>query len=58
MKVLLSNKSQVLLRKLGLSKEREVVYRHGDLFIAEDCITNEKRKIQSLLEYAIERKGK
>ncbi len=58
MKVLLSKESQTFLRRVNLINEQEVVYRFGDLFIAENSITGAKRQIHNLPENVVESKTK
>ena len=58
MKVLLSKESQAFLRRVNLINEQEVVYRFGDLFIAENSITGAKRQIHNLPESVVESKTK
>jgi len=54
MKVVLSNESQVFLRKINMINEQEVAYKFGDLFIAENSITGTRRQLQSVPDYVME----
>jgi len=48
MKTLLSNESQAILRRINLINEQEVAYKFGDLFIAENSITGQKRQLENV----------
>ena len=48
MKTLLSNESQAILRRIKLISEQEVAYKFGDLFIAENSITGQKRQLENV----------
>jgi len=48
MKTLLSNESQSILRRINLINEQEVAYKFGDLFIAENSITGQKRQLENV----------
>ena len=47
----LSNRCQHFLRVVGLISDQEVVYRFGDLFIAENPVTGAKRQIKKITEH-------
>ena len=48
MKTLLNNEAQIFLRRANLINDQEVVYKFGDLFIAENSITGSKRQITGI----------
>ena len=54
MKVLLSNESQSLLRRMNLISNEEVAYKFGDLFIAENTISGSRRQLESVPDFVIE----
>lgn len=54
MKVMLNNDSQNYLRKINLINNQEVVYKFGDLFIAENSVTGARRQLQEIPESIIE----
>jgi len=58
MKTILSNESQVFLRKINMINEQEVVYKFGDLFIAENSITGTKRQLDSIPTHVMENSAK
>ena len=54
MKVLLSNESQSLLRRMNVISSEEVAYKFGDLFIAENTISGSRRQLESVPDFVIE----
>ena len=58
MKVVLSKEAQAFLRASKVINEQEVVYKFGDLFIAENSITGSKRQVQNLPALIIESASK
>lgn len=58
MKVLLSNESQSLLRRMNLISSEEVAYKFGDLFIAENTISGSRRQLESVPDFVIESSSK
>jgi len=54
MKLLLSDEVQKSLRSNNVITDSEVVYRFGDLFVAENSITGEKRNLQNVPLHIVE----
>ena len=54
MKLLLPDEAQKNLRDNRIITANEVAYRFGDLFIAENSITGEKRNLQNVPLYITE----
>ena len=54
MKLLLSDEVQKNLRANNIISAMEVVYRFGDLFVAENSITGEKRNLQNVPLHIVE----
>ena len=55
---MLSNESQAYLRKIKMINEQEVAYKFGDLFIAENSITGNKRQLQDIPSFVTENSKK
>ncbi len=45
MKIALTKEQQVLLRGKGVINQSEIAYLEGDLYIAEDVLSGEKRML-------------
>lgn len=54
MKLLLSDEVQKNLRANNIISAMEVVYRFGDLFVAENSLTGEKRNLQNVPLHIVE----
>ena len=54
MKLLLSDEVQRSLRANNVITATEVVYRFGDLFVAENSVTGEKRNLQNVPLHIVE----
>lgn len=54
MKLLLSDEVQKNLRANNIISNLEVVYRFGDLFVAENSLTGEKRNLQNVPLHIVE----
>lgn len=58
MKVVLNKEAQAFLRASKIINEQEVVYKFGDLFIAENSITGSKRQVKSVPAHIVENVSK
>ena len=58
MKLLLSDEAQRNLRANNIITATEVAYRFGDLFVAENTVTGEKRNLQNVPLHIVENANK
>ncbi len=58
MKLLLSDNVQFQLRQQGIISAQEVAFKFGDLIIAEDSISGNRRHIENVPRYVLESMNK
>lgn len=58
MKVVLNREAQVFLRSNNIISEQEVVYKFGDLFIAENSVTGSRRQLDNIPAHIAENVSK